>query len=156
MGLSRGCLFCGPSRWPSQSIALLYSKFYFNIITNHWERERVLFYYSSIHINFQTPSSFSCSFFFFLHDFLFMFFFFFLVAKMRMLRWIYGKTGKDRIRDEHIWKHLGTASIGDKLRDSFEILWTCPTQTHNGASEDNFLYAGWWCTPGKMGRPKRT
>lgn len=42
------------------------------------------------------------------------------VAKMCMLRWMCGnKTKNNRIRNECIWEHLGSRSIGDKLRDSF-------------------------------------
>lgn len=32
---------------------------------------------------------------------------------------------KDRIRNKSILEHLGTALIGDKLRESFEVVWTC-------------------------------
>ena len=40
------------------------------------------------------------------------------VVEMRMLRWIYGKTMKDRIRKERIQEHLGVASLGDKLGET--------------------------------------
>ena len=38
------------------------------------------------------------------------------VAEERMLRWMCGKTKKDKIRNESFRKHLGVASIGDKIR----------------------------------------
>ena len=40
------------------------------------------------------------------------------VAKMRMLRWMRGKTKIDRIKIECFWEYLGVASIGDKLRET--------------------------------------
>ncbi len=40
------------------------------------------------------------------------------VAEMRMLRWMSGKTRKDRIRNESIRGSLGVAPIGDKMRES--------------------------------------
>ena len=40
------------------------------------------------------------------------------VAEMRMLRWMSGKTRKDRIRNESIGGSLGVAPIGDKMRES--------------------------------------
>ena len=40
------------------------------------------------------------------------------VAKMRMLKWISGKTMRDRLRNEYIWEHLGVALVGDKLRET--------------------------------------
>ena len=37
---------------------------------------------------------------------------------MRMLGWICGKIGKDRIRNEHFWENLGVASRADKIRET--------------------------------------
>ena len=48
---------------------------------------------------------------------------------MRMLRWMCGKSRKDKIRNERFRDHLNVASIGDKLRETrFELVWACPTQ----------------------------
>jgi len=38
------------------------------------------------------------------------------VAKMRMIRWIYGHTRLDKIRNEVIRGRIGVASIEDKIR----------------------------------------
>ena len=38
------------------------------------------------------------------------------IADMRMLRWMRGKTRKDKIRNEQFREHLGASSIGDKIR----------------------------------------
>lgn len=38
-------------------------------------------------------------------------------AKMKILRWMYGKTRKDKTKNECIQEHLGIASKCDKLRD---------------------------------------
>ena len=35
------------------------------------------------------------------------------VAEMRMLRWMFGKSRKDRIKNERFWEHLEVALIGD-------------------------------------------
>ena len=43
-------------------------------------------------------------------------------AEMRMLRWMGGKTRKDKIRNEHFREHLGLATIGDKIR-SIRLRW---------------------------------
>ena len=39
------------------------------------------------------------------------------VAEMRMLRWMCGKTRKDKIRNERIRRYLGVAPIEDKIRE---------------------------------------
>ena len=38
------------------------------------------------------------------------------VAEMKMLRWMCRKTRKDKIKNERFRKHLGVASIRDKIR----------------------------------------
>ena len=40
------------------------------------------------------------------------------VIKINMLRWICGKTLKDRIRNEHIREMIGVAPIEDKMREN--------------------------------------
>ena len=40
------------------------------------------------------------------------------IAKMRMLRWMRGKTKKDITRNEFFREHLGGASIGDTIRET--------------------------------------
>ena len=40
------------------------------------------------------------------------------VTEMRMLRWICGKTLKERIRNEHIREMVGVAPIEDKMREN--------------------------------------
>lgn len=37
------------------------------------------------------------------------------MSKMRMLRWMYGNTNKDRVRNEVIHKKIEVASIEDML-----------------------------------------
>ena len=37
---------------------------------------------------------------------------------MRMLRWMCGKTRKDKVRDEDIHRQIGIAPIEDKLREN--------------------------------------
>ena len=44
------------------------------------------------------------------------------VVLMRILRWMYGKTRKDRIRNDHFQEHLGVATIDDKIREAC-LLW---------------------------------
>ena len=52
------------------------------------------------------------------------------VAEMRMLRWMCGKTRQDRIRNECIREWVGVAPIEDKLRESFEMVWSYSTETN--------------------------
>ena len=40
------------------------------------------------------------------------------VAEMRILRWICGKTRKDKVRNEDIRGQVGIAPIEDKLREN--------------------------------------
>ena len=37
------------------------------------------------------------------------------LAKLKALRWMCGKSRKNKIRIEHFWEHLGITLIGDKL-----------------------------------------
>ena len=39
------------------------------------------------------------------------------VVEMRMLRWMSGKTRRDKIISKRFREHLGVASIGDKIRE---------------------------------------
>ena len=64
------------------------------------------------------------------------------VAETSLLRWIGSKTRNERIRNEGFRDHLRVALIGDKIRDPFEMVWTCPTHTNNGASEEILFYVG--------------
>lgn len=41
-----------------------------------------------------------------------------MLIKPRMLRWMCGKTRRDRIRNETIGELVGVASIKDKLREN--------------------------------------
>ena len=41
------------------------------------------------------------------------------VTKMRMLRWMCGKTRKDNVRNEDIHHQVGIAPIEDKLRENY-------------------------------------
>ena len=41
------------------------------------------------------------------------------VAQIRMLRSLCGKTRKNRIKNEHIQKHLWAKSKGDRLRETY-------------------------------------
>ena len=55
------------------------------------------------------------------------------VAEMRMLRWIYGHTRRDRVRNDDIRDRLGVASIEEKACPTpVEMVWTCPTETSRG------------------------
>ena len=40
------------------------------------------------------------------------------VMEMRMVRWMFGKIKKDKIRNECFQEHLGVTSIGDKIRET--------------------------------------
>lgn len=53
-----------------------------------------------------------------------------------------GKNRKDRIKNERIRDHLGVASIGDKLIESFEMVWTCSIHVNDGAIDKKFFYSG--------------
>ena len=44
------------------------------------------------------------------------------VAKMRMLRWMCGKTYKDKIMNERIKRHLDVAPIEHKIREAFNLV----------------------------------
>ena len=39
------------------------------------------------------------------------------IMEVRMLKWICGKTLKDRIKNKYIWEMIGVASIEDKIRE---------------------------------------
>lgn len=67
-----------------------------------------------------------------------------------------GKTRLDRIlkKNERIQKYLWLASIGEKLRDSFEMNKACLTQARNSVDEKKFFYANDGPSK-KRGRPKR-
>lgn len=64
------------------------------------------------------------------------------LVEMRILRWIYGRTTRDRIINELFWEPLGVASIGDKLIESFEMVWTCSIHVNDGAIDKKFFYSG--------------
>ncbi|KAK4375328.1 hypothetical protein RND71_006005 [Anisodus tanguticus] len=40
------------------------------------------------------------------------------VVEMRMLRWMYGHTRRDRIRNDDIWGKVGVASVKDKMQEA--------------------------------------
>lgn len=44
---------------------------------------------------------------------------------MRMLRWICGHTGRDKIRNEDIQDKVGVASVVDKMRSEIETIREC-------------------------------
>lgn len=54
---------------------------------------------------------------------------------MRMLRWMSDKTRKDKISNEFIRGNLGVAPIGDKMRESIEMVWVYATKTNDCTSE---------------------
>ncbi|KAG5584152.1 hypothetical protein H5410_044586 [Solanum commersonii] len=47
------------------------------------------------------------------------------VVEMRMLRWICGHTGRDKIRNEDIQDKVGVASVVDKMRSEIETIREC-------------------------------
>ncbi|KAL4179859.1 hypothetical protein AMTRI_Chr13g122250 [Amborella trichopoda] len=55
------------------------------------------------------------------------------VAKMRMLRWMSGKTRRDRIPNKSIRENLSMTPIGDKMRESrlrwVDHVWRRPSTT---------------------------
>ena len=77
------------------------------------------------------------------------------VEKMRMSRWMCGKTKKSRIINEHTLKHLGVRSIGSKLirTGSFEMIWICPSKQR---CCKKFFFLQVDDSLRKRGRPKRT
>ena len=40
------------------------------------------------------------------------------IAKMRMLCWMFGNTGRDKVRNEDIHTKIGVASIEEKMREN--------------------------------------
>ena len=76
-------------------------------------------------------------------------------AETRMLRWMCGKTRKNKIRNELFWEQLGVASIGDKIRET-RLWWfghvqcrtaTAPVRKSLAVKVDD--------PPRGRGRPKR-
>ena len=50
-----------------------------------------------------------------------------------MLRWIYGHTRRDRVRNDDIRDRLGVAPIKEKACPTpVKMVWTCPTETSRG------------------------
>ena len=47
------------------------------------------------------------------------------VAEMRILRFINENTWKDRIRNEEICLKIGVAPIDEKIKERFEMVWSC-------------------------------
>ena len=78
------------------------------------------------------------------------------VADMRMLRWMCGKTRKDKIKNERFQKHLGIVTIGDKIRQT-HLRWfghvQCKPVT---ASVRKSLAMKVNSPPRGRGRPKRS
>ena len=74
------------------------------------------------------------------------------VAEMTMLRWMCGKTRKDRIRNEHFRKHLGVAIIGDKIRET-RLRWFGHVQCRPARKSLAMKVDG---LPRGRGKPKRT
>ena len=57
---------------------------------------------------------------------------------------MYGKTRKDRIRNEHFLKHIGVAFIntGYNYKNPFAMVWACPMLVGNKAGKKRFGYGG--------------
>ena len=47
---------------------------------------------------------------------------------MRMLRWFYEYTRRDRVRNEVIRERVGVAPIEEKYPTLVEMIWTYPTE----------------------------
>ena len=45
------------------------------------------------------------------------------VVEIRILRWMCGKTRKDKVINEDIHHQIGIAPIEDKLREPFTVVW---------------------------------
>ena len=46
------------------------------------------------------------------------------ITEMRMLRWMCGKTRKDKVRNEDIRRQVGIVPIEDKLRENRLRVWS--------------------------------
>ena len=51
------------------------------------------------------------------------------VAEMRMLRWMCGKTRRDKIRNERIHKMIEVAPIEEKMRKLITMVWSYTKKT---------------------------
>jgi hypothetical protein len=78
------------------------------------------------------------------------------VAEMRMLRWMCGKTRRDRIRNETVREMVGVAPIDEKLRENrlrwFGHVYRRPTESIVKRADRIALHSN---APGR-GRPKLT
>ena len=78
------------------------------------------------------------------------------VAEMRMLRWMCGKTRKDKIRNEYFREHLRIATIGSKIRKTcLRWFWHVQRRPVTETLRTSFAMKvdG---PPRERGRPKRT